>query len=328
MARAALVGASGSPAASPPTGSTSTWATSSPDELAADPLFQKVTAADDATDLLHDFGRSVDSRLGGEHRRPYQWSFALDLGRTRLVMLDNRCNRVLTPGAPGDAAGRRVGLVRRPGPRRLRPPGGRLVAAVADAARHPPPGGVERAHRRLAAARGWRRSPRRCGGPSTWSTGRRSAAPSTALGELFRRLGEGGGGAPGHRVGAGGAYAGARHRSACSPATCTTRTWPGPTSAPAMRTPVMQLTCSPMHNQVPAVHAPADAFQLVAGGRPGGARPGPHGRRDAARAWTWKRLAGPYFGNAVSTLRLTGAHRHRHRSRAPTPTAASSRWPR
>jgi hypothetical protein len=23
-------------------------------------------------------------------------------------------------------------------------------------------------------------------------------------------------------------------------------------------------------------------------------------------AWTWRRLAGPYFGNAVSTLRLSG----------------------
>ena len=93
-------GRSGSPAASPPTGSTSTWATWRPDELKADPLFQQVSTAGDATVLLHDFGRTVDSVAFDSPDPRYQWSFALDLGRTRLVMLDNRCNRVLTP-APG-----------------------------------------------------------------------------------------------------------------------------------------------------------------------------------------------------------------------------------
>ena len=41
----------------------------SPDVLLADPLYQKITAADDATDLLHDFGLSVDHPgVGREHR--------------------------------------------------------------------------------------------------------------------------------------------------------------------------------------------------------------------------------------------------------------------
>src|SRR5919112_1893359 len=71
-----------------------------PDVMAADPLFQKITTVDDATDLLHDFGLSVDRPESAENTdRPYQWSFAVDLGRTRLIMLDNRCNRVLTGGA-------------------------------------------------------------------------------------------------------------------------------------------------------------------------------------------------------------------------------------
>ena len=72
-----------------------------------------------------------------------------------------------------------------------------------------------------------------------------------ALGELFRRLGEGGTGAPGHRVGAGGAYAapasisvlsGDVHHSYVAEAVFGT----------AMATPVMQLTCSPVHRPAPA----------------------------------------------------------------------------
>src|SRR3954469_15289239 len=69
-----------------------------PDELLADPLYQKISTAQDATDLLHEFGLSVDNpQSSGNTDRPYPWSFALDVGRTRLVVLDNRCNRVLTP---------------------------------------------------------------------------------------------------------------------------------------------------------------------------------------------------------------------------------------
>src|SRR4029453_15945982 len=72
-----------------------------------------------------------------------------------------------------------------------------------------------------------------------------------ALTELFRRIGEGGPDAPGHRVGAGGAYAapasisvlsGDVHHSYVAKADL----------GPHMTTPVHQLTCSPIHNQVPA----------------------------------------------------------------------------
>ena len=125
-----------------------------------------------------------------------------------------------------------------------------------------------------------------------------------ALGQLFRRLGEGGIDAPGHRVGAGGAYAapasisvlsGDVHHSYVARADF----------GEAMVTPVMQLTCSPIHNQVPAPMRPLMRFSWsralgrVARGlakAAGVARPGVR----------WKRLAGPYFGNAVGTLRLTG----------------------
>ena len=85
----------------------------SPDEIAEDPLYAKVVAAEDATDVLREFGERVDREADEAHDAErwravqYQWSYSLDLGRTRLVMLDVRCSRVLEPGvramlAPGE----------------------------------------------------------------------------------------------------------------------------------------------------------------------------------------------------------------------------------
>ena len=77
----------------------------SPDEIAEDPLYAKVVAAEDATDVLREFGERVDREADEAHDAErwravqYQWSYSLDLGRTRLIMLDNRCSRVLEPGA-------------------------------------------------------------------------------------------------------------------------------------------------------------------------------------------------------------------------------------
>ena len=127
-----------------------------------------------------------------------------------------------------------------------------------------------------------------------------------AITELFRRLGEGSEGAPDHRIGAGGAYAapasisvlsGDVHHSYVAKADL----------GPHMTTPVHQLTCSPIHNQVPAVMRPLMRF--------GWSRVAAKGTRVMASSagvpkppLRWRRLAGPYFGNAVSTLRHQGEH--------------------
>lgn len=66
----------------------------SPAELDEDPVLMKVRdASGDAGEVLDEFAWAVD-------REPerYRWSFARDYGRTRLVVLDSRCARVLTPG--------------------------------------------------------------------------------------------------------------------------------------------------------------------------------------------------------------------------------------
>jgi hypothetical protein len=66
----------------------------SPAELADDPMLDKVaTAGGDAGELLDEFAWSVDA----EPER-YRWSYARDYGRDRVVILDSRCARVLTPG--------------------------------------------------------------------------------------------------------------------------------------------------------------------------------------------------------------------------------------
>ena len=267
----------------------------SPDELAADPLYQKVSTAEDATVLLHDFGRTVDTADVNRFR----WSFALDLGRTRLVMLDNRCNRVLTPGARemlpaqewqwfvDQAHGDYDHLVVGSSLPWLMPPAiHHLEAWNEKRADSPSPRVAARAEKI-----------RRTFDLEHWAAFGRSFA---AMGELFRHLAAGS--FTGDRVGGGPAYSapatisvlsGDVHHSYVAEATLGTST------------PVMQLTCSPVHNQVPAFMRPLMRFswsRLAARGVRGLARSAGVGRP----AWSWKRLAGPYFGNAVSTLLLTG----------------------
>ncbi len=65
-----------------------------PDELATDQLLLDLQAADgDAGELLDEFAWTADAEP--ERNR---WSYARDYGRVRLIVLDSRCARVLTPG--------------------------------------------------------------------------------------------------------------------------------------------------------------------------------------------------------------------------------------
>ncbi|MDG4792553.1 alkaline phosphatase D family protein [Micromonospora sp. WMMD1082] len=271
----------------------------SPDEIAADPVFARVSAAGDATEVLREFGERVDTGVGG-----YQWSYALDLGRTRLVMLDNRCSRVLLPGhramlPPGEWSwfvdrvhGDYDHLVVGSSLPWLLPPGIHHVEAwnekLADSARPWVAGLAERLRRGLDLEH--------------WGAFRRSF---DALATLFARIGAGAPGTPDDRKGAGPAYpppasinvlSGDVHHSYVARVRFADR---------AVRTPVHQLTCSPIHNQVPAgmrplmrlgwARGPAGAARALA--RTAGVR------RPLVK---WRKLAGPYFGNAVATLTHAG----------------------
>ncbi|MBX7268489.1 alkaline phosphatase D family protein [Micromonospora sp. Llam7] len=282
----------------------------SPDEIAADPVFAKVRTAEDATEVLREFGARVDLEADLAHDTErwravqYQWSYALDLGRTRLVMLDSRCSRVLVPGRramlpPGEwswfvdrAHGSYDHLVVGSSLPWLLPPGIHHVEAwnekLADSARPWVAGLGERLRRALDLEH--------------WGAFRRSF---DALGALFARLGSGDPGTPDDRKGAGPAYpppasisvlSGDVHHSYVARARFADST---------VHTPVHQLTCSPIHNQVPAGMRPLMRLGWARGAA-GAARALARTagvRRPLVR---WRRLAGPYFGNAVATLTHAG----------------------
>jgi len=65
-----------------------------PDALDDDELFCAVRAAEgDAAPLLRRFAFEADRDVAGA-----RWSYCRDLGRTRLIVMDSRAGRVLTPG--------------------------------------------------------------------------------------------------------------------------------------------------------------------------------------------------------------------------------------
>ena len=67
----------------------------SPDELAADDMWRAVRAhGGETADILDPFAQRAD-----EDRNRNRWSYARDWGRTRLLVIDTRCARQLEPGS-------------------------------------------------------------------------------------------------------------------------------------------------------------------------------------------------------------------------------------
>jgi hypothetical protein len=62
----------------------------SPADLAEDPVYAKVQAAEDAGPLLRQFAAEADRETEGT-----RWSYHRDFGTTRLLVIDSRCGRVL-----------------------------------------------------------------------------------------------------------------------------------------------------------------------------------------------------------------------------------------
>ena len=66
----------------------------SPEELRSNRLMARMRECDDAGPMMHDWACEADKEVNGS-----RFSHVRMLGRTRLVMLDSREGRVLTPGA-------------------------------------------------------------------------------------------------------------------------------------------------------------------------------------------------------------------------------------
>jgi hypothetical protein len=70
----------------------------SPDELARDALYGKVTSAEgDAADLLREFADKARQEVNGS--KGTRWSYRRDFGNVRLLVIDTRSGRILDGGA-------------------------------------------------------------------------------------------------------------------------------------------------------------------------------------------------------------------------------------
>lgn len=249
-----------------------------PDALADDPVYAALS--EDSTAVLEDFGSRAD-----RERDAYRWSYTLDVDRTRLIVLDNRAGRHLEPGRRSMLAdetwtwltkatqGDYDHLVIGSSLPWLLPPAIHHLEAVSERLAESPRPLVVRVAEKV----------RRAGDLEHWAAFGRSFE---ALAALLGQVGSGAGAPASISV-----LSGDVHHSYAARADVGV----GPTS------PIHQLTCSPVHNDVPRLIRPVMRWGW---------------NRTAARtmrAWAraiglrkstvrWRKDAGPYFGNAVAQL--------------------------
>ena len=283
-----------------------------PDEIEADPVYAKVIADQDATSVLREFGARVDTESDQAHDTErwravqYQWSYSLDVGAHPAGDAGQPVQPGAGTGPPGDAAAGRVVLVPGPGPRRAtttwwsapRCPG--CCRRASTTSRPGTSGWPTPPHRVVAGLAERLRRPLDL---EHWAAFSRSFE---ALAALLRRIGSGPPGSPATGSGPGRRTRRPR-RSACSPGTCTTRTSPAPASPTAqVRTPVHQLTCSPIHNEVPPGLRPVMRLGWAPAAERGDARA-------LARSAGVPRTVGALAQAGRAVLRQRGRHAAAHR---------------
>ncbi|MER7184741.1 alkaline phosphatase D family protein [Streptomyces hyaluromycini] len=262
----------------------------SPADLAADPVYAAVRSAPDGTEELRAFAAGADADPAS-----VRWSYRRDFGRVRLLMVDTRAARVLDEQSramldPGEAEWLREQaldgresydhlLVGTSLPWLLP----HLIHDVEawDAA-------LCRGERGARWAEFGERL-RRAADLEHWAAFPESFAELAAL---FARTGSGPGAPASICVLSGDVH----HAYVAEPA------WPAG-AAPDSR--VLQLTCSPVHNSVPATIRVGFRFGWSALARFLGRRFARHGRC-ARPPVTWRKRGGPWFGNQLMTLTLHG----------------------
>ncbi|GGR03387.1 alkaline phosphatase D family protein [Streptomyces netropsis] len=261
----------------------------SPDELARDELFKAVSSASDGTEALREFAARVD-----DDPAEARWSYRRDFGRVRLVMVDTRTTRVLGEGAramlaPSEADWLRGEVLEGPGSYDhlligtslpwLLPPAVHDAevwnAALCAGERGPRWARVAETMRQRADLEHWAAFP----------------ASFTELTELIATVGSGPDAPATISVLAGDVH----HAYVAEPAL-----------PEAVRSRVLQLTCSPVHNNIHTAVRLGFRFGWSGPGRWLGRALTRHGR--AVRpAFDWDRVGGgPWFGNQLMTLTLRG----------------------
>ena len=264
----------------------------SPADLAADETYRRVRAADDGEQILRAFAAAADREAdGGKGAR---WSYRRDFGRTRLLVVDSRCGRILAPG-------------------------NRSMVSEAEFAWIEEQTRGDYDHLLLGTSLPWL-MPRALHDLESWDealcTGERGRLLA-ALGEKLRRAAD-----LEHwaafrnsfdRLATLLADVGRGHHGGTPPATICVLSgdvhhayvaradYPQPVTSP-----IFQLTCSPLHNFVPApMHW---AFRVAWSAT-----------AERCTRWlldafarvppvplSWRRLSGPYFGDEIASLVLDG----------------------
>lgn len=261
----------------------------SPAELAADPVYEAVRAAPDGTDTLRAFATRAD-----DDPASVRWSYRRDFGRTRVLMVDSRAARVLQEDrramlAPGEARWLRdQALADRGGYDHLLV--GTSLPWLLPHLVHDVEAWDAALCRGVRGTR-WARfgeKLRRRADLEHW------AAFPESFADLAGLLAEAGSG-PGAPATVCVLSGDVHHAYTAEPS------WPE--RPPGAR--ILQLTCSPVHNSVPASirfgfrvgwSAPARLLGRLFARHGGCPRP----------PVSWRRTGGPWFGNQLMTLTLHG----------------------
>lgn len=303
----------------------------SPGELADDPVFAAVREAEDGTQALREFVERADA-----HPEAARWSYRRDFGRVRMLIVDTRAARVLdeqhramlgkeemtwlreqvlsgTDPHPGHHPAAGAAAPDGAGSRTPAPPASHHGEAD-DSYDHLllgtslpwllPPAIHDAEAWNAALCRGvrgerWARfgeRMRRAADLEHWAAYPRSFE---ALSELLEEVANAHG-APSTVC----VLSGDVHHAYISE----------PRFTRPVRSRVLQLTCSPMHNSVPAVLRAGFRFGWSRAGRGLGRVLARHGRTRVPGTGSgtggpvvkWERSGGPWFGNQLMTLRLRG----------------------
>ncbi|MEU7150854.1 alkaline phosphatase D family protein [Streptomyces sp. NPDC045470] len=262
----------------------------SPAELEKDELYARVRALPDGTGLVREFAAAADADPGCA-----RWSYRRDFGRVRLVMVDTRATRVLDEGRramldPAEAEWLREQVLADHGAYDHLLIGSSLPWLLPNLI-HDAEGWNAALCAGARGARWARRSEslRQRADLEHWAAFPESFA---ALTDLLAEAGSGDAAPATVCVLSGDVH----HAYVAEPH------WRDG-SAPAAR--VLQLTCSPVHNSIPASMRAGFRFGWSRLGRRLGHALARHARLERPSIG-WRRTGGPWFGNQLMTLALNG----------------------